>query len=134
SESQTFGPMLNEPSARVTRRSSRVPAGTAGVVAVSRVGLETETPAAGTPPIETATPSVKPNPPTVIPAPPPARPGLGVSGLPGGTTRPILSGKNSENQSAPSAPVVMPAGSAFGVGSGNSVTEPAVVIRPTLLP
>ena len=40
----------------------------------------------------------------------------------------------SPNQSAPSAPATIGPGSASGVGNGNSVTTPAVVIRPTLLP
>ena len=40
----------------------------------------------------------------------------------------------SMNQSAPSGPAVMPSGDANANSGGNSVTVPAVVIRPTRLP
>src|SRR5467141_4060658 len=46
--------------------------------------------------------------------------------------RPILPEVNSVNHSAPSGPVVMPSGGLRGVGIGNSVITPAVVMRPIL--
>src|SRR5258706_12994878 len=46
--------------------------------------------------------------------------------------RPILPEVNSVNHSAPSGPVVMPSGVLRGVGIGNSVITPAVVMRPIL--
>src|SRR5258707_13410636 len=47
--------------------------------------------------------------------------------------RPILLPTCSANHSAPSGPVVMPAGVPPAVGIGNSVITPAVVMRPILL-
>ncbi len=44
--------------------------------------------------------------------------------------RPILSEFASVNHRAPSGPVVMPNGPASGVGSGNEVMLPVVVMRP----
>src|SRR5260221_5739500 len=46
--------------------------------------------------------------------------------------RPILPEVNSVNHSAPSGPVVMPSAKVRGVGIGNSVITPAVVMRPIL--
>src|SRR6266568_3243481 len=46
--------------------------------------------------------------------------------------RPMLLPPNSVNQRAPSGPAVMPAGSLLAVGTANSVTTPAVVMRPIL--
>src|ERR1700720_2058491 len=49
-------------------------------------------------------------------------------------TRPILLATLSVNQSAPSGPVVMPAGPLTGVGTTYSVNVPLVLRRPILLP
>ena len=46
--------------------------------------------------------------------------------------RPIASATFSVNHRAPSGPLVMPRGSACGVGTGNSLIAPAVVMRPIL--
>ena len=46
--------------------------------------------------------------------------------------RPILFVLPSPNQSAPSAPATIGPGRLSAVGSVNSVSTPAVVIRPTL--
>ena len=48
--------------------------------------------------------------------------------------RPIWSAATSVNQSAPSGPAAMPRGRLPAVGTGNSVTAPAGVIRPIALP
>ncbi|MEP6767100.1 MAG: hypothetical protein ABJC61_00425 [Acidobacteriota bacterium] len=48
--------------------------------------------------------------------------------------RPILTASNSVNQIAPSGPDVRPWGAEPGVGIGNSVIAPEVVMRRILLP
>ena len=48
--------------------------------------------------------------------------------------RPILLPLYSVNQRLPSGPAAIPYGRLPAVGTGNSVTTPAVVIRPILLP
>jgi len=62
--------MLKEPSGSSIRKSSRVPAGRAGVVTVSRVGPTNETSEAAVPPMETVEPNAKPSPAIVTGGPP----------------------------------------------------------------
>ncbi len=54
--------------------------------------------------------------------------------VPSGVILPIWVADPSENQRLPSGPAVMFQGLLAAVGMGNSVTTPARVIRPTLLP
>src|SRR5258708_5241346 len=53
--------------------------------------------------------------------------------VPAVVTRPILLPALSTNHRLPSGPVVIPRRAPFAVGTANSVTTPAVVIRPILL-
>ena len=131
---QAFLPMLKEPSGLTTSMSLRVPGERPGVVAVSSIGLTTETPVAATPPIVTVKPSAKPKAVIVTAVPPAAGPDEGMHPVAGGVKCPSLSPDCSVNHRSPSEPVVMPQGSALGVGMGYSVIVPAIVIRPTLLP
>src|SRR5262249_30858761 len=57
--------------------------------------------------------------------------GIGYSVIaPAGVTRPNLSKLDSTNQRFPSGPAVMPSGRLSNVGIVNTVTTPAVVMRP----
>src|SRR5262245_5304711 len=76
---------------------------------------------------------MSPSGPLAIPAPP--DPGMVNSVMtPAGLIRAIFFATLvSQNQTFPSGPGAIPLGMMLGVGTGNSLIPPAVVIRPTLL-